>query len=245
MPFRVVLRDDHVVLRAGVELLLATELGFEVVGGAADGAEVVAKAVELRPDVAVLDITIPHLDGVEAARRLRLRAPAVKVPMLAMHDDPVYLFQARDAGVSGYLRTRAAGAELREAEGAQPAPERSRRRSRRQDGWLSRAMIDRGMAYERWQQADRRRTGSTGAGAFVSRPAARDGLFRTHIWGRQRWRTRGEQNGSDDGSPPWPSWTCLSGIAAAWSAWTDWLTPPQPDEPPRRSRPRCRATPGP
>ena len=115
MPTRVLLCDDHAVLRAGLKALLAGERGVEVVGEASDGAEAVEQAISLRPDVALLDITMPGLDGLEAARRIHARAPGVKVLMLTMHDDPEYLYRALDAGASGYVLKRAAESDLMEA----------------------------------------------------------------------------------------------------------------------------------
>jgi two-component system response regulator NreC len=115
MPIRVFLCDDHAMLRAGLRALLAAEPGLEVVGEAGDGAEGVEQAVALRPDVALLDITMPELDGLEATRRLQRRAPDVRVLILTMHDDPEYLFQALEAGASGYVLKRAAEADLVEA----------------------------------------------------------------------------------------------------------------------------------
>jgi two-component system response regulator NreC len=115
MPTRVFLADDHAVLRAGLRALLSDEPGIAVVGEAGDGEAAVEQIVALRPDVALLDITMPELDGLEAARRLHRQAPDVKVLMLTMHDDPEYLFQALDAGASGYVLKRAAEADLVEA----------------------------------------------------------------------------------------------------------------------------------
>ena len=115
MPIRVFLCDDHAMLRAGLRALLAGEPGLEVVGEAGDGASGVEQAVALRPDVALLDITMPELDGLEATRRLHRRAPDVRVLILTMHDDPEYLFQALEAGASGYVLKRAAEADLVEA----------------------------------------------------------------------------------------------------------------------------------
>jgi DNA-binding NarL/FixJ family response regulator len=115
MPTRVFLADDHAMLRAGLKALLSDEPGIAVVGEAGDGAAAVEQIVALRPDVALLDITMPELDGLEAARRLHRQAPDVKVLMLTMHDDPEYLFQALEAGASGYVLKRAAEADLVEA----------------------------------------------------------------------------------------------------------------------------------
>jgi two-component system, NarL family, response regulator NreC len=115
VPIRIMLCDDHAVLRSGLRALLASEPGVEVVGEAADGAEGVERAVALRPDVALLDITMPVMDGIEAARRIHRSAPAVKVLVLTMHDDPEYLFQALDAGAAGYVLKRAADTDLIDA----------------------------------------------------------------------------------------------------------------------------------
>jgi two-component system response regulator NreC len=115
MPVRILLCDDHALLRAGLKALLADEAGMEVVGEASDGNVAVEQAIRLRPDVALLDITMPELDGLEAARRIRRRAPQVKLLMLTMHDDPEYLFQALEAGAHGYVLKRAAETDLIDA----------------------------------------------------------------------------------------------------------------------------------
>src|SRR3954454_8747717 len=106
MAIRVLLCDDHALLRAGLRSLLAAERGIEVVGEAENGQTAVAQAIALRPEVALLDITMPELDGLAAARRIRRQAPDVKVLMLTMHDDPEYLFRALEAGAHGYVLKR-------------------------------------------------------------------------------------------------------------------------------------------
>jgi two-component system response regulator NreC len=115
MAIRVLLCDDHALLRAGLRSLLATERGIDVVGEAEHGLAAVEQAVALRPDVALVDITMPELDGLVATQRIRRRAPEVKVLVLTMHDDPEYLFRALDAGAHGYVLKRAAEADLIDA----------------------------------------------------------------------------------------------------------------------------------
>jgi two-component system response regulator NreC len=115
VPITVLLCDDHAVLRAGLRALLSGEPGIQVVGEAGEGRDAVAKAVALRPNVALLDITMPGMDGIEAARQIQRQAPDVKALILTMHDDPEYLFQALDAGAAGYVLKRAAGAKLIDA----------------------------------------------------------------------------------------------------------------------------------
>jgi two-component system response regulator NreC len=115
MPIRVLLCDDHALLRAGLRALLADERGIEVIGDAEDGASAVRLAVALRPDVALVDITMPELDGLVATGRIKRQAPDVKVLILTMHDDPEYLFRALEAGANGYLLKRAAEADLVDA----------------------------------------------------------------------------------------------------------------------------------
>ncbi|MFQ6057409.1 MAG: response regulator [Anaerolineae bacterium] len=109
---RVLVADDHAVLRAGLRLLLNAEPDMEVVGEAADGAEAVAQAVALKPDVVLMDITMPGMSGLEATRRIKAARPEAKVLALTMHDDQGYLRSLLEAGGSGYVLKKSADEEL-------------------------------------------------------------------------------------------------------------------------------------
>jgi two-component system response regulator NreC len=108
----ILVADDHGVLRAGLCALLNAVPGMEVVGEAADGHEVLRLVGELRPDVVLLDISMPGLDGVEVARRLKEMAPDVRILILTIHTDKDILQRAIRAGASGYIIKMAAGADL-------------------------------------------------------------------------------------------------------------------------------------
>jgi DNA-binding NarL/FixJ family response regulator len=102
MTIRLLLADDHRMLREGLRRSM-TEQGFHVVAEAADGAQAVLLCQQLRPDVALLDVTMPELDGVGACRQIRERSPETQVVMLTMHADSEVLASAIRAGASGYL----------------------------------------------------------------------------------------------------------------------------------------------
>lgn len=109
---RVLIADDHALVRAGIASLLRALKDVEVVGEAEDGAEAVAIASRLRPDVVVLDITMKGMGGLEAAERIALEFPRVKVIMLSMHTDKAFVAQALNAGAAAYLIKDAAAVEL-------------------------------------------------------------------------------------------------------------------------------------
>ncbi|MBL8058744.1 MAG: response regulator transcription factor [Anaerolineales bacterium] len=112
---RVLLADDHTLVRKGLRSLLDAEAGLEVVGEAEDGREAVHKAQALAPDVVLMDITMPGLNGLEATRQIRKALPRVKVLALTVHANAEYVFQILRAGASGYLVKQAAVTELIEA----------------------------------------------------------------------------------------------------------------------------------
>jgi DNA-binding NarL/FixJ family response regulator len=112
---RILLADDHTMLRTALASLLSDEPDLEVVGQAGDGIEAVAKAEELRPDVAVMDITMPLLGGLEAVRRISKRLPNTRFLILTMHENDDFLFHALQAGASGYVVKKAAHTDLIEA----------------------------------------------------------------------------------------------------------------------------------
>ncbi len=112
MSIRLLLADDHAVLRAGLKALLSAEPDMSVVGEAADGREALEVCQKLRPDIVLMDISMPNLGGLEATRQIRKRCPNVKVLMLTMHDSEEYLFRSLQAGASGYVLKKAADREL-------------------------------------------------------------------------------------------------------------------------------------
>jgi two-component system response regulator NreC len=109
---RVLLVDDHPVLRAGLSALLEAEPEIEVVGEANDGISCVDQAMELHPDIILMDINMPRCGGFDALERLRDELPETRVLVLTMHDDVGYLRRVLAAGGSGYILKQAAGADL-------------------------------------------------------------------------------------------------------------------------------------
>ncbi len=112
---RVLLADDHTIVRQGVRLCLEAMGDISVVAEAEDGQEAVTLAAQLRPDVAVVDLTMPRLSGVEAIRQIRRDLPATEVVVLSVHDSEAYVVQALRAGAAGYVLKRNAATELAEA----------------------------------------------------------------------------------------------------------------------------------
>lgn len=100
---RVLIVDDHALYRRGLQTVLATEEGIEVVGEAADGVEAVERAEETLPDVIVMDVSMPKRGGIEACRVIKQRVPSVRILMLTSSEDEAHLFEAIRAGANGYL----------------------------------------------------------------------------------------------------------------------------------------------
>jgi DNA-binding NarL/FixJ family response regulator len=103
VSIRVLLVDDHVLVRDGLAVLLAGIGGFDIVGEAGTGEEALKQAQLLRPDVVLMDVRLPDIDGVEATRRIRAALPGTAVLMLTMYDDDATVFAAMQAGAQGYL----------------------------------------------------------------------------------------------------------------------------------------------
>ncbi|QIK67964.1 response regulator transcription factor [Nocardioides sp. HDW12B] len=112
MTVRILLADDHGLVRAGLRRILEAEPDLVVVAEAADGAEAVELARADSPDVAVLDVSMPRMTGLQAAREIARRAPAVRTLMLSMHDNEQYFFSALQAGACGYVLKSAADEDL-------------------------------------------------------------------------------------------------------------------------------------
>jgi DNA-binding NarL/FixJ family response regulator len=112
---RILIADDHGVVRSGLAMLIERQTDMSIVGEAADGIEAVDRALALRPDVAVLDVSMPGLTGNQAARQIHAQDAGIGLLMLSMHEDERYFFDALDAGALGYVPKRAADSDLIDA----------------------------------------------------------------------------------------------------------------------------------
>jgi len=111
----VLIADDHGIVRSGLSMLIGRQVDMRVEGEAQDGIEAVDSCLRQRPDVAVLDVSMPRLTGLHAARQIKAQLPDIAVLMLSMHDDDAYFFEALEAGASGYVSKRGADADLIDA----------------------------------------------------------------------------------------------------------------------------------
>jgi DNA-binding NarL/FixJ family response regulator len=115
MKIKILLAEDHKIVREGTRQLLEQAADMHIVGEAADGLEAIRLAAELHPDVVVMDVRLPKLNGIEATRAIAVRNPAIRILILSAYDDDSYVFPLLEAGASGYLLKTASGAELAEA----------------------------------------------------------------------------------------------------------------------------------
>ena len=115
MRIKVLLAEDHKIVREGTRQLLEQSQDMEVVGEASDGMEAIQFAADLHPDVIVMDVRLPRLNGIEATRTITTRFPEIRVLILSAYDDDSYVFPLLEAGASGYLLKTSSGAELAEA----------------------------------------------------------------------------------------------------------------------------------
>jgi len=109
---RILLGDDHTILRSGLRKILQEQPDWEIVGEAGDGREAVQQALELQPDVAILDIGMPSLNGIEATRQIVRRLPDIRILILSMHSNEAYITEALKAGAKGYLLKDSADTDL-------------------------------------------------------------------------------------------------------------------------------------
>jgi DNA-binding NarL/FixJ family response regulator len=109
---RVLLAEDHRMVRDGLRLLIDGQLDMQVVGEAGNGKEALRQALTLNPDVVVMDLSMPELNGLQATKRLKAEQPNVKVVAMTVHEDPSYLMQLCKAGAVGYVLKRSAGDDL-------------------------------------------------------------------------------------------------------------------------------------
>jgi DNA-binding NarL/FixJ family response regulator len=112
---RILIADDHGVVRSGLRLLLDRQSDIEVVAEAEDGIEALEKVLAEKPDVAILDVAMPRMTGLQATHEIKKQAPDTQVLILSMHDDERYLYEALRAGASGYVLKAAAGEDLLDA----------------------------------------------------------------------------------------------------------------------------------
>ncbi len=109
---KVLVVDDHAIMRDGIRALLGLHDDIEIVGEASEGNEAIEKAQKLMPDIIIMDIAMPGMDGLEATRRIKKKNPKAKILILTQHDNREYIISAVKAGVTGYVSKRALGVEL-------------------------------------------------------------------------------------------------------------------------------------
>jgi DNA-binding NarL/FixJ family response regulator len=109
---RILVADDHGIVRSGVKLLLDRQPDMEVIAEAEDGVDAVEQVIKLKPDVAILDVSMPRMTGLQATHEIKQQTPETQILILSMHDDERYLFEALRAGAAGYVLKRAADQDL-------------------------------------------------------------------------------------------------------------------------------------
>lgn len=109
---RILIADDHAIVRAGLRALLAEETAFDLIGEAAGGVEAIELVEKTNPEVLILDLSMPDLDGISVTRKIKPQFPALKILILTLHEDEALLKEAIKAGAAGYILKRAAEAEL-------------------------------------------------------------------------------------------------------------------------------------
>jgi two-component system response regulator NreC len=112
VSIRILLADDHAILRSGLRLLLDSQADFEVVGEAENGVEAIDKATALQPDIVLMDLNMPQMDGLAAIKTLKEHVPQTRILVLTMHEDASSLQQAIQSGASGYVLKKAVDTEL-------------------------------------------------------------------------------------------------------------------------------------
>lgn len=112
MNINILLADDHTIIRDGLCALLENEPDLTVVGSAANGREAVQKAIAARPDIVIMDIAMPELNGIDAAEQIRSQCPDTRIIILSIYSSPEHIYRAFRAGVTGYLLKESAGTEL-------------------------------------------------------------------------------------------------------------------------------------
>ncbi|HWI62594.1 MAG TPA: response regulator transcription factor [Symbiobacteriaceae bacterium] len=112
MAIRVLICDDHIMVRQGVRMVLQSEAGIELVGEAGRGDEAVALATELKPEVVIMDLSLPDMSGIEATKQIKAAVPAAHVIALTMHEEEPYVIEVLRAGADAYIVKRSAAADL-------------------------------------------------------------------------------------------------------------------------------------
>lgn len=115
MSIRVFIADDHAIIRDGLISLLKQQPDIQVIGNASDGLETITQVTDLKPDVIVMDISMPHMNGIEATQQILTELPRTRIIILSMHSTSEHVFRALQAGARGYLLKESAGSELVQA----------------------------------------------------------------------------------------------------------------------------------